>query len=177
VKRVALLVAVIIGAIAVPAAALSYDKSDGAYGPPGSQLVLGTEAVAEEKVGLTCDVVVDIGNNESVRPGSDITITTGSDSHAFLDTEGKPGDPGPVTIQMVMGDTVTITLTFGPNHEFDGTNFDNAAFSGTGTLEVGDCVTPPPTTTVPIEVSPEVLTRSQSTAVATAVVAQPAFTG
>ena len=147
------------------------------YGPPGSQLVLGTEAVPAAAVGLTCDVIVDIGNNESKRPGSDITVTTGSDSHTFLNTEGVAGDPGPSTIQMVMGDTVTLTLTFGPNHEYDGHGFDNAAFSGTGTLEVGACVTPPPD--VPIVVSPEDLTRPPTapTAVATAVTARPAFTG
>jgi hypothetical protein len=182
VKRLALLVAVVLGALAVPASALSYDKSEGAYGPPGSQLVLGTEAVPAAKVGLTCDVIVDIGNNESTRPGSDITVTTGADSHTFPNTEGVAGDPGPVTIQMVMGETITITLTFGPNHEFDGTNFDNAAFSGTGTLEVGDCVTPPPDTpdtpdTPPIVVSPETLTRSQAIAAPTPVTAQPTFTG
>ena len=84
-------------------------------------------------------MIVDIGNNESKRPGSDITVTTGSDSqHVPLNTEGVAvGHPGPSTIQMVMGDTVTLTLTFGPNHEYDGHGFDNAAFSGTGTLEVG----------------------------------------
>ena len=137
-EATALLVAIALGALAVPASALSYDQSEGVYGPPGSQLVLGTEAVPAAAVGLTCDVIVDIGNNESKRPGSDITVTTGSDSHTFLNTEGVAGDPGPSTIQMVMGDTVTLTLTFGPNHEYDGHGFDNAAFSGTGTLEVGD---------------------------------------
>jgi hypothetical protein len=175
VKRVALLVAIIIGALAVPASALSYDKNDGAFGPPGSQLLLGTEAVPSSAVGLTCDVIVDIGNNESVRPGSDITVTTGTDSHTFLDTEGKAGDPGPTTIRMVMGETVTVTLTFGPNLNVNG----DAEFSGAGTVEVGACVTPPPD--VPIVVSPDVLTRPRTApvapTVATAVTARPAFTG
>jgi hypothetical protein len=178
VKRLILLVATIIGVLAVPAAALSYDKNEGAYGPPGSQLVLGTEDVPTAKVGLTCDVAMDIGNNESVRPGSDITVSTGSDSHLFANTEGKPGDPGPVTVQMVMGETVTVTLTFGPNKEFDGHGFDNAAFSGSGTVTVGDCVTPPPTP--PVTVSPEVVVggvTATAPSAASAVVAQPAFTG
>jgi hypothetical protein len=179
VKRLILLVAMIIGVFAVPAAALSYDKDEGAYGPPGSQLVLGTEGVPAAKVGLTCDVVVDLGNNESVRPGSDITVSTGSDSHLFANTEGKPGDPGPVTIQMVLGETVTATLTFGPDKEFDGHGFDNAAFSGSGTVTVGDCVTPPPTP--PVTVSPEVvvggITATATPSAASPVVARPAFTG
>jgi hypothetical protein len=175
VKRLTLLVAIMIGVMAVPAAALSYDKDEGVYGPPGSQLLLGTEAVPTEKVGLTCDVVVDIGNNESVRPGSDITITTGSDSHLFANTEGQPGDPGPVTIQMVMGETVSLTLTFGPNKEFDGHGFDNAAFSGSGTASVGACVTPPPTP--PVVVAPDVVVSPATAVRATPVVVQPGFTG
>ncbi len=177
-KRLALLVAIALGALAVPASALSYDKNEGAFGQPGSQLVLGTEAVPSSSVGLECQVIVDIGNNESVRPGSDITVTTGTDSRTFLNTEGKAGDPGPTTILMVMGPTLTATLTFGPNLNVNG----DAEFSGAGTVELGACVSPatvPPTTTVPIEVSPETLTRPQTApaAVATAVAAQPAFTG
>jgi hypothetical protein len=173
-----MLVAVMIGVLAVPAGALSYDETAGTYGPPGSQLVLGTEDVPTEKVGLTCDVVADLGNNESVRPGSDITVSTGSDSHLFADTEAKAGDPGPVTIQMVMGETVTVTLTFGPDKEFDGHGFDNAAFSGSGTVTVGACETPP---TPPVVVSPEVTvspaTLERAPSAASPVVVQPAFTG
>lgn len=170
-KRLALLVAIALGALAVPASALSYDKNDGAFGKPGDELVLGTEAVPSSEVGLRCDVIVDIGNNDSVRPGSDITVATGTDSHTFLNTEGKAGDPGPTTIQMVMGETVTATLTFGPNLNVNG----DAEFSGAGTIEVGACVTPD----VPIVVSPETLTRPPTApaAVATAVAARPAFTG
>jgi hypothetical protein len=166
-----LLVAIIIGVLAVPAGALSYDKSEGAFGPPGSQLVLGTEDVPAEMVGLTCDVIVDVGNNESVRPGSDVTITTGTASRTFANTEGEPGDPGPVTIQMVMGETLTITLTFGPLAQFG----DNAGFSGTGTVEFGACVTPPPTP--PVIVSPVVVVSPAVTPTASPVVARPAFTG
>jgi hypothetical protein len=165
--------------LALPAGALSYDETDGAYGPPGSQLVLGTEAVPAANVGLTCDVVVDLRNNESTRPGSDITITTGTDSHVFPDTEAAPGDAGPVTIQMVMGETLTATLTFGPNHEFDGHGFDNAAFSGAGTVTIGACETP---AVGPIVVTPEAPAVSPATATRpiaapAAVVANPAFTG
>ena len=179
-KRLMLLTAVMIGVLAVPAGALSYDKSDGTYGPPGSQLVLGTEPVPAADVGLRCDVVVDIVNNDSVRAGSDITVSTGSDSRLFPDTEATPGDAAPVTIQMVMGETVTATLTFGPDKEFDGHGFDNAAFSGAGTVTVGACETPPPAV-APVVVSPNVVAVSPATAVrpsaASAVVAQPAFTG
>jgi hypothetical protein len=173
VKRLALLVAIIIGALAVPASALSYDKSGGAFGPPGSQLVLGTEAVPSAAIGLTCDVTIDIGNNDSTRPGSDVTVTTGTDSRTFLNTEGVAGDPGPSTIQMVMGETVTVTLTFGPNVEFNG----NAAFSGTGSVEVGACVTPPEPPEPPVVVSPDVVATPRAAPVATAVTARPAFTG
>jgi hypothetical protein len=170
VKRLSLLVAVIICALAVPAAALSYDKSDGVFGPPGSQLVLGTEDVPAESVGLTCDVIVDLGNNDSIRQGSDVTVSTGDASHVFPNTEAVVGDPGPVTIQMVMGETLTVTLTFSPNAEFG----DNAAYSGTGVVTIGTCAPPP--TTPPVSVSPEVVV-APSPAAAPVVVAQPAFTG
>jgi hypothetical protein len=107
-------------------------------------------------------------------------VSTGSDSRLFPDTEATPGDPGPVTIQMVMGETVTATLTFGPDKEFDGHGFDNAAFSGAGTVTVGACETPP--VVAPVVVSPDVVAVSPATAVrptsaASPVVAQPAFTG
>ncbi len=179
-KRLFLLTAVMLGVLALPAGAFTYDKTDGTYGPPGSQLVLGTEAVPATDVGLTCDVVVDLFNNESTRPGSDVTISTGNDSRLFSNTEATPGDPGPVTIQMVMGETLTATLTFGPNKEFDGTGFDNAAFSGAGTVTLGACETPP--AIAPVVVSPDVAARAGATAtrptsVASAVVAWPAFTG
>jgi hypothetical protein len=178
VKKVLFLAAVVIGAFAVPASALTYDETDGVYGPPGSQLVVGTEAVPAAAVGLRCDVIVDLPNNDSTRPGSDITISTGSDSHVFLDTEASPGDPGPQTVQMVMGDTLTATLTFGPNQEFDGTSFDNAAFSGAGTVTVGGCESP---TVSPDDASrgPEVggATAVRPSAAPAAVVARPAFTG
>ena len=87
---------------------------------------------AAADVGLRCDVVVDIANNESTRPGSDLTVSTGNESRLFPDIEATPSDAGPVTFQMVMGETVTATLTFGPNKEFDGHGFDNAAFSAAG---------------------------------------------
>jgi hypothetical protein len=173
VKRLLLLTAAFVGVLALPAGALSYDKTEGTYGPPGSQVVLGTEDVPAADVGVRCDVVVDIANNESVRPGSDITVSTGSDSRLFPDTEGTPGDAGPVTIQMVMGETITATLTFGPNKEFDGEGFDNAAFSGAGTVTVGTCETPP--AVGPSAVAGETAVRP--TAAASAVVARPAFTG
>jgi hypothetical protein len=175
-KRMVLLTAVMIGASALPAGALSYDETDGAYGPPGSALVLGTEAVPAADVGLRCDVVVDIANNESIRPGSDITVSTGSDSRLFADTEAAPGDAGPVTFPMVMGATVTATLTFGPDKEFDGHGFDNAAFSGAGTVTIGTCETPSGEVIVPdVDVSPATVVRS--TSAASPVVAQAAFTG
>ena len=176
-KRLVLLTVGLIGALALPAGALTFDETAGTYGPPGSQLVLGSEAVPAANFGLRCDVVVDIANNESTRPGSDITVTTGNDSRRFSDTEATPGDAGPVTIQMVMGETLTATLTFGPDKEFDGHGFDNAAFSGAGTVTIGACETPQA-----IVVSPDVVAVSPATAVrattaASPVVARPAFTG
>ena len=133
-KRLLLLVVVIVGVLAVPAGAVSYDKSSGAFGAPGSQLLLATENVPAAKVGLTCDVVIDTGNNASVRPGSDITIASGSSSHVIPNTEAAVGNLPPQTIPLVLGSTVTATLTFGPG----------GAFSGTGTVTVGACETPPP---------------------------------
>ena len=176
-KRLMLLTAVMIGALALPAGALTFDETDGTYGPPGSQLVLGTEAVPAAAVGLRCDVVVDLVNNESTRPDSDITVSTGSDSRLFPDTEAAPGDAGPVTFQMVMGETVTATLTFGPNREFDGHGFDNAAFSGAGTVTVGACETPSAVIVSPEVVAVSPATATSPTSAASPVVARPAFTG
>jgi hypothetical protein len=180
-KRLILLVVVVlmIGVLAVPAGALSYDKTAGIHGPPGSQLLLGTEDVPAAKVGLLCSVEVDIGNNDSTRPGSDITVASGSSSQLFPDTEKVAGNAPPVTIQLVLGTTITVTLTFGPNKEFDGHGFDNAAFSGSGIVTVGACEAPP--SPAPISVSPEIIvapaTAARSTDAASPVLARPAFTG
>jgi hypothetical protein len=159
---------------------LSYDKTEGTYGPPGSQLLLGTEDVPAAKVGLLCSVEVDIGNNDSTRPGSDITVASGASSQLFADTEKVAGNAPPVTIQLVLGTTVTVTLTFGPNKEFDGRGFDNAAFSGSGTVTVGECAAPP--SPGPISVSPEIVVSPATAAVrptiaASPVLVGPAFTG
>ncbi len=142
-KRLVTLTIVAFMAFAGTASAMSYDLTGGVYRPPGTRLVIASEPVPTEKQGQSCQVTVDLANNDSTRPGSDITIRSGLDSRLFPDTEAVAGDPGPVTFPMILGDTITATLTFGPNHEFDGLNYDNAAFSGAGTVTVGDCQTPP----------------------------------
>jgi hypothetical protein len=145
---------------------LSWDQSTGVFGDPGTHLVLATSDVPTEKVGKTCEVVVDIGNNDSVRQGSDVTVTTGDASHLFANTEGVAGNAPPVTLHLVMGSTITSTLTFA----------DDGAYSGSGTVAVGACEEPPPTTTTtPPSVSPEVVVRP--VVAPAAVVASPVFTG
>jgi hypothetical protein len=176
--------AVVVGAVGLSAGAvgaadnalpISWSYDTGAFGDPGTHLVLGSASVPAGEAGLACDVVVDIGNNDSIHPDSDITVTTGSDAKVFPDTEGQKGDPGPVTTKMVLGNTVTVTLTFG----------GDGVFSGSGTVDIGACVSPEPPVTVPtttpvtpdvpVVVSPEVVVATP--AAPTAVVVTPAFTG
>jgi hypothetical protein len=175
--------AVVLGTVGLSAGALgaadntlplSWSYDTGAFGDPGTHLVLGSASVPAGEAGLSCDVVIDIGNNDSIHPDSDITVSTGSDSVVFPNTEGQKGDPGPVTEKMVLGDTITVTLTFGAD----------GVFSGSGTVDLGPCVSPEPPVTVPstpttpdvpVVVLHEVVVASP--VVPTAVVATPAFTG
>jgi hypothetical protein len=141
----------------------TYDNSEGVYGPPGSHLTLGSEKVDPAKVGKVCEVSVDLGNNDSTRPGSDIVVESGDSLAAFPNTEAVTGDPGPVVVNMQLGETVTATLTFGPNKEYDGHGYDNAAFSGFGTVTVGECETPVPPVMPPTPSAPLVVATPRTT--------------
>lgn len=180
-KRLLVFGTVMLGTVGLSAGAIgaadnalpvSWSYDTGAFGDPGTQLVLGSASVPAGEAGLSCDVVIDIGNNESIHPDSDVTVSTGSDSVVFPNTEGQRGDPGPVTEKMVLGDTITVTLTFGAD----------GVFSGSGSVDLGACVSPEPPVTVPnttpdvpVVVLNEVVVATP--VVPTAVVAAPVFTG
>ncbi len=76
--------------------------------------------VEPELVGSTCPVRAEAGNNRSVHPGSDLIISTGSDSTTLVDVEGVGNGVTVATSDLTLGDTLTVTLRMGADRVFSG---------------------------------------------------------
>ena len=89
---------------------------------PGSVHLVGSDNVDPALVGATCDVNVNLANNQSVHPNSDLLITSGSSTVVALDVE-RDADaiidttPGTLTLE---ADTVTVSVRLGPDGLFSG---------------------------------------------------------
>ena len=79
------------------------------HAAPGSVHLVATENVDPALIGATCDVNVNLANNQSTHPNSDLIITSGSSTVVALDVE-RDADaiidttPGSITLE---ADTVT----------------------------------------------------------------------
>ena len=121
------------------------------HAAPGSVHLVATENVDPALVGATCDVNVNLANNQSTHPNSDLIITSGSSTVVALDVE-RDADaiidttPGTITLE---ADTVTVSVRLGPD----------GLFSGGFTISFA-CTPPPPppTTAPPTTVTPTTLT-------------------
>ena len=136
------------------------------HAAPGSVHLVATENVDPELVGSTCDVNVNLANNQSTHPNSDLIISSGSSTVVALDVE-RDADaiidttPGTITLE---ADTVTVSVRLGPD----------GLFSGGFTISFA-CTPPPPppTTAPPTTVTPTTLTPTPpNSAVAAEVVEQ-----
>lgn len=145
---------------------------NGVSGPHGSTLVLATETVDPPLVGRTCSATLDVHNNDSVREGTDLLVSSGGVSLTALNVEATRGDAPPVVIgNLVLGSTVTGAVRFGSAD--DGNNDGLGSASVTATVIV-DCPDVPATP----ELLPDTATRSPSVEVGAEVVTvSPAFTG
>ena len=121
------------------------------------RLVLGTHTVESSLVGRSCQVTVDVHNNESIWPGNDILVVSGSTTLTLEDVEQAPGNAPPADVgDLVLASTVTGSVRFGP----DGTT----SLSTTIVIECPDVpttttTTSPPTTTT-TQVAGTVVTRT-----------------
>lgn len=111
-------------------------------GDPGSTATVGSATVPAALVGQECDLRLAGENNESIHPDNDLTVTTGSESYTFADIESVAFGAGAVDGTMVLGETVTLTLTFGP----DGVTSGGYAIAYTCEPPPSTTVAPPPTT-------------------------------
>ena len=114
---------------------------------PGSVHLVGSDNVDPALVGGTCDVNVNLANNQSVHPNSDLLITSGSNTVVALDVERDADaiiDTTPGTL-LLEDDTITVSVRLGPD----------GLFSGGFTISFA-CQPPTPTTTVtPTTIAPQ----------------------
>ena len=135
------------------------------HAAPGSVHLVATENVDPALVGATCDVNVNLANNQSTHPNSDLIITSGSSTVVALDVE-RDADaiidttPGAITLE---ADTVTVSVRLGPD----------GLFSGGFTISFA-CTPPPPppTTAPPTTVTPTTLTPTPPNSIVAAEVAE-----
>ena len=118
-------------------------------------------------------------NNDSVREGTDVLVSSSGVTRTVANVEHSAGDAADVG-NLVLGDTVTISLRFGPE--------GSASVEATVMVDCPDVpptTLPPTTSVVPgVVVSPGAVAASPATAVtpsrpsaAGIVVSQPRFTG
>lgn len=106
-------------------------------GEPGESFPLGTFDVPADFQGQVCSVVAIGNNNRSVHPDSNITVASAS-TVMLLDVEGSPNKTTTANDEIQLGETVSFTLTLGPDGVY------SAEFS-----VQFDCQPPPTTTTEP----------------------------
>jgi hypothetical protein len=126
---------------------------------PGSVHPVGSDDVDPSLVGATCDVNVNLANNQSVHPNSDLLISSGSNTVVALDVERDADaiiDTTPGTL-LLEDDTITVSVRLGPD----------GLFSGGFTISFA-CTppTPPTTTAPPTTVTPTTVTPPPNSAVA-----------
>jgi hypothetical protein len=166
VGAVALVVVLSAGAAGAASFTFSFDSSEGSFGDEGTLLELAEQPTPGDLVGRSCTVILDVGNNESVRQGSDVVIASGDASVELPNVEAQPGDAGPKQIgTIVVGASVTASVRFGPEE----------AFSATGVV-VLDCPEPIPPTP-PGPPTPAGIVVVNDVTPASAVVGTARFTG
>jgi hypothetical protein len=151
------------------------DGTSGVFGTPGTTLVLATQTVDSPLVGRSCQVTVDVHNNDSIREGTDLIVTSGGASLEADNTEAEAGDAPPEVLgNLTLGSTITGSVRFGP---------EGAA--SVGATIIVDCPDVPTTTTVApttTTVAPTTTTvgpqvGGEVVSVGGVVVVQPTFTG
>lgn len=109
---------IVVGALGSAGAAsddivITLDKS--ASGAPGDVITLGTQSVAGQYVGLTCQGTYSASNNASVHPDTQLIISSGGSSVTINGVEDAPGATRTATQPLTLGDTITIAVRLGPD--------------------------------------------------------------
>jgi LPXTG-motif cell wall-anchored protein len=127
--------------------------------PIGSTHQLASVPVPTELVGTTCTAMVVGENNDSVHPGNNLVVASGTDSVTAYDVERAPLASTPADGTLTLADTIVVSVVLG-----DGDPSPNLqTFSG-GVVVHFDCT---PTTTT---------TTSTTTTIATTTTVPPTTT-
>lgn len=123
-----------------------------ARGEEGSVLQLVSQPVEAGLVGATCEVDGRTENNESVHPDNDLIIDTGGTQAEVPDAEAEANSISEGVGTVVLGETITVSIRFGPDEVTSGGLFldfdcqaaapDDAPATGAGGLADTDDSTP-----------------------------------
>jgi LPXTG-motif cell wall-anchored protein len=136
--------------------------------PIGSTHQLASVPVPTQLVGTTCTAMVVGENNDSVHPGNNLIVASGTDSVIAYDVERAPLASTPADGTLTLADTIVVSVVLGdgdpsPNLQtfsggvvvhFDCTPTTTTTTSTTTTIPTTTTVPPtttPPTTTPPTE--------------------------
>jgi hypothetical protein len=118
-------------------------------GEAGSTTVLESAAVPPDLQGALCTVTAEAYNQSSPHPDNDIIVSTDGGQVVLYDVEGEPGKVTTASADLVLGDTITLTLVMGPHKVFSG-----------GVTVTFDCQPPTTTTTEPTTTTTEATTTT-----------------
>ncbi len=156
------------------APSLSFPLTTVVYGDPGTVHEVTSSDVPAALTGQECTVSVTADNNESVHPGSDLIVTSGSDEVTVPDVERTAGGTTTAGGPLTLGTTITVAVQLGADGVFSaGGTVDLVCVAPATVTTSSSTTTPaPPPEVVPADVTPDV-----APAVAAATVAAPQFTG
>lgn len=104
--------------VAVPAFAqtvITIEIEGVARGDEGEEVVLAERAVDPADVGATCSGTLTTENNSSVHPDNTLVITTGDTRAEIPNVEEFPGEMLVIEETLVLGDSIVVSMIFGPN--------------------------------------------------------------
>ena len=114
-------------------------------GNPGETIVVATEAVPSEHIGWVCSGRASTVNNGSIHPGNDLHIVSGTSTVTIENVENVPSMGYEIEENMVLGDTITVSITLGA----DGISSGGFVISFSECQEEVSVSVPPPVVTVP----------------------------
>lgn len=86
--------------------------------PEGSVTELGTAVVPDDFVGHECEVKAHSQNQNSVHPGNDILVKSGTSQVTLADVEAEPGKVTAADQMLELGAVITVSLKMGPTEGF-----------------------------------------------------------
>jgi hypothetical protein len=134
------------------------------FAPEGSTTVLATTPVGEEFAGHVCSVATRAENQESVHPGNDLIVESGSSRVTLENVEGTAGGVVVGEGELELGSEIVVSLIMGPDAVFSAgfevhlvcslaqaTTTTIAATTTTGEVGSTSVVSPPEETTSTVD--------------------------